>query len=118
MVIHDEKSNKTRKASLTMQGETIVKARKDDYNLLFDRAGRNLGAPLSPREKDGQPMSRFCATNTVNKVLKELGERHALDFTSHYFRKGFLLNLWGNTLDLRFCQQTIGHSKIETTLRA
>jgi site-specific recombinase XerD len=104
------------KAFLTKEGKRIVKARKEDFEVLFLMKDKNSYIFTSDRNPN-QMLQRQTLTMDVNKVTKAVSQSllEKPNITSHSFRIGYISQLWKDTKDIEFVRQAIGHSTIDST---
>jgi integrase len=123
---------KQHKAFISKAGQTLLKARKQDFYFLLQYLGlTNITFKKSDIQTynlnnrflfQGQsidaPLSRATFTLQYNKMLKEipLFIEKDLQISSHSFRAGYITELWKKSGDIEFVRQVIGHSNIVSTV--
>jgi integrase len=104
------------KAFLTKEGKKIIQDRKKDFQfiLLIKEPDAYV---FTSETKHYQKLRREAITKSVNKVMRSVSKQlpGQPNVTSHSFRIGYITQLWKDSKDIEFVNQTSGHQKLDTT---
>ena len=104
------------KAFLTKEGKKIIQDRQKDFEFLF--LMKELNAYVFTLETNHfKKLWREVITTNINKVMYKVSRIFSgqQNITSHSFRIGYITQLWKDTKDIEFVNQTIGHRRLDTT---
>ena len=104
------------KAFLTKEGKKIMHDRQKDFQLIF--LIKEPDSYLFTAESNHyKPLDRVVITRDVNKVMRLVSKQlpGQPNITSHSFRIGYITQLWKDSKDIEFVNQTVGHRKLDTT---
>lgn len=92
----------------------IGKGQKQRLVLFSPTAGQIIKKYLSQRKKQS-PLLFPCSTRSVERWIKDLGQKANIEITPHKLRHSYSLYLLSKGVNIRIIQKLLGHASLATT---